>query len=188
MVGVVKGIQSKNKMSGSNIYKVQLTYWVCLPFSGMESPDELLFQRKICNSPPTKMETTPDLINHHFQLQEASKNSNLIMIFIPTQDWVNIYLVWKFLLKMANHGFLLLSSKKKTNPRFYTIINPNGHERNHKFLKKFSKNVSQQLTLRSSPADHKTDNSSMVPDNPTSPKSVSFDELKKIGLYLPRYL
>ena len=73
MVGVVKGILTKAKMSRSNVYKAMLAYRACPLSNGMKSPAELLLRRKITSGLPVKMETTPDIMDHHFKLREISE-------------------------------------------------------------------------------------------------------------------
>ena len=185
MVGVVKNIIKKAKMSKSNIHKALLAYRACPLSNGMKSPAELLFRRKISNSLPVKLIATPDLIDHYSKLQEVSEKSKLNYDSHSRSELSELLPGMKVLVQDGKTWFPATIKCKNPEPRSYTVVTPNGHEirRNRKFLKELSKNASQQFSFQSQPVDFETDSPVIVPENPTSPKST--DEHKNVMYSIP---
>lgn len=187
MVGVVKSILTKAKMSGSNLHKALLAYRACPLSNGMKSPAELLFRRKISNSLPVKLEATTDLIDHHSKLQEVSEKSKVRYDSHARSELSELLPGMKVLVQDGKKWFPATIKSKNPEPRSYTIITPNGNEirRNRKFLKELTKNASQQFTFRSLPVDDPVVQSTVPEERRTSPKSVSFDERRNLINIIP---
>ena len=187
MVGVVKNIIKKAKMSKSNIHKALLAYRACPLSNGMKSPAELLFHRKIANSLPVKILATPDVIDHHSKLQEISGKSKLNYDSHSRSELNELLPGMKVLVQDGKTWFPATIKSKNPEPRSYTVFTPNGHEirRNRKFLKELSNNASKQFLFRSPPDDFSSDSPVVVPDKVRSPKSVSFDEHRNIVYSIP---
>ena len=194
MVGVVKGILIKAKMSGSNTHKALLAYRTCPLSNNMKSPAELLFRRKISNGLPIRMETTPDFIDHHIKLQENSEKSKHNYDARTGSEMSVLLPGMKVLVQDGKTWFPATIKFKNHEPRSYTLVTPNGSEirRNRKFLKELSTQASQKFTFRSPSDDCSADNDDCSADNSvipnssrTYPKSVSSDEQENITHNMP---
>ena len=188
MVGVVKGIMTKAKMSGSNIHKALLAYRACPLSNGMKSPAKLLFRRKISSGLPVKMETSSDLIDHHSKLWETSEKSKLNYDSRTRSELSELLPNMKVLVQDGKNWFPAIVKSKNQEPRSYTLTTPNEHEirRNHKFLKELSKNASQKFTFWNRSEDCSSNGSPAILENTkNNRKSVGFDESKNITYSIP---
>ena len=149
MVGIVKGIIIKAKMSGTSVYKALLAYRACPLSNGMKSPAELLFKRKIACGLPVKIEATPNITDHHSKMLEASTKSKEYYDAHAQSPLSELLPGMKVLVQEDKIWNPAIVVRKEEEPRSYTLRTSNGSEirRNRKVIKELSNNAAKKFNF-----------------------------------------
>lgn len=188
MVGIIKGIIKKAKMSNTNVNKALLAYRSSPLSNSSRSPAELLSRRKIASGLPVKIESTPDALDYYSQMVEAKEKnkSQYDSRAKPEMCQSGLLPGMKVLVQDGKSWFPATVKDKTDEPRSYKLVTPNGYEirRNRKFLRELSENASRkfQFTAHQMPDDH----TPLVPEVHNTPtKSVSFEGDENISHVIP---